>query len=119
MTIPRPLPRSIKSIAILQRYVRVYQICLGSRKGPQTERTQAEITYERDITMVQRPSQEGQTQSQRQRYIVGNAPPQMLSTLVEQCRIDPEIDLINVLGPADQPRLLVIETTAERAEQLK
>jgi hypothetical protein len=33
--------------------------------------------------------------------------------------MEPEIDLINVLGPADQPRLLVIETTAERVEQLK
>jgi hypothetical protein len=42
-----------------------------------------------------------------------------LSALAEQCRLDPEIDLVNVLGPADQPHLLVIETTAERAEQLK
>jgi hypothetical protein len=33
--------------------------------------------------------------------------------------MDPEIELLNVLGPADQPRLLVIETTAEREEQLK
>jgi hypothetical protein len=33
--------------------------------------------------------------------------------------MDPEIDLVNVLGPADRPHLLVIETTAERAEQLK
>ncbi|HSF31358.1 MAG TPA: hypothetical protein VLK82_12925 [Candidatus Tectomicrobia bacterium] len=33
--------------------------------------------------------------------------------------MDPEIDLVNVLGPADQPHLLVIETTPERAEQLK
>jgi hypothetical protein len=67
--------------------------------------------------MVQRLSQEGQPQ--RQRYIVGNAPPQVLSALAERCRMDPEIELVNVLGPADQPRLLVIETTAERAEQLK
>ncbi len=43
----------------------------------------------------------------------------MLSALAERCRLDPEIELINVLGPADQPRLLVIETTAEHAEQLK
>jgi hypothetical protein len=43
----------------------------------------------------------------------------MLSALAERCRIDPEIDLVNVLGPAEQPHLLVIETTAERAEQLK
>jgi len=43
----------------------------------------------------------------------------MLSALAEHCRLDPEIDLVNVLGPADQPHLLVIETTAERAEQLK
>ncbi len=69
--------------------------------------------------MVQRPPQRGQAQSQRQRYIVGNAPPPVLSALAEQCRLDPEIDLVNVLGPADQPHLLVIETTAERAEQLK
>ena len=33
--------------------------------------------------------------------------------------MDSEIDLVNVLGPADHPHLLVIETTAERAEQLK
>jgi hypothetical protein len=33
--------------------------------------------------------------------------------------MDPGIDLVNVLGPADQPQQLVIETTAERAEQLK
>jgi hypothetical protein len=69
--------------------------------------------------MVQRPSQGGQAQSQRQRYLVGNAPPHILSTLAERYRMDPEIELLNVLGPADQPRLLVIETTAERAEQLK
>ena len=53
--------------------------------------------------MVQRPPQGGQAQSQRQRYIVGNAPPPMLSALAEQCRLDPEIDLVNVLGPPDQP----------------
>jgi hypothetical protein len=53
--------------------------------------------------MVQRPSQGGQAQLQRQRYLVGNAPPQVLSALAEQCRMDPEIDLLNVLGPADQP----------------
>jgi len=69
--------------------------------------------------MVQRPSQGGQAQPQRQRYVVGNASPQMLSALAEKCRIDSEISLVNVLGPADQPHLLVIETTAERAEQLK
>jgi len=69
--------------------------------------------------MVQKPSQEGQAQSQRQRYLVGNAPPHILSTLAERYRMDPEIAVVNVLGPADQPRLLVIETTAERAEQLK
>jgi hypothetical protein len=69
--------------------------------------------------MVQRPAQGGQAQSQRQRYLVGNAPPHILSALAERCRIDPEIDLVNVLGPTDQPHLLVIETTAERAEQLK
>jgi hypothetical protein len=69
--------------------------------------------------MVQRLPQGGQAQPQRQRYLVGNAPPPMLSALAERCRMDPEIDLVNVLGPADRPHLLVIETTAERAEQLK
>lgn len=69
--------------------------------------------------MVQRPSQGGGAQPQRQRYLVGNAPPHMLFALAERCRMDPGIDLVNVLGPADQPQQLVIETTAERAEQLK
>ena len=69
--------------------------------------------------MVQRPRQGGQSQSQRQRYLVGNAPPHVLSALAERCRMDPEIDLVNVLGAAEKPHLLVIETTAERAEQLK
>ena len=81
--------------------------------------TQVGTTYERDSTLVQRPPQGGQAQSQRQRYLVGNAPPSILAALAEQCRMDPEIDLVNMLGPAHQPRLLVIETTAEHAEQLK
>jgi hypothetical protein len=51
--------------------------------------------------------------------MVGNAPPYILSALAESCRTDPEIDLVDVQGPEDQPRLLVIETTADRAEQLK
>jgi len=69
--------------------------------------------------MPQRSPQGTPAQSRRQRYIVGNAPPHILSTLAERCRMDSEIDLVNVLGPADHPHLLVIETTAERAEQLK
>jgi hypothetical protein len=69
--------------------------------------------------MVQRAPQRRQGQSQRQRYIVGNAPPHILSVLAERCRTDSEIDLVDVQGPADYPHLLVIETTAERAEQLK
>jgi hypothetical protein len=51
--------------------------------------------------------------------MVGNAPPHVLATLAESCRTDPEIDLVSLQGPADQPHLLVIETTAERAAQLK
>jgi hypothetical protein len=51
--------------------------------------------------------------------MVGNAPPHILSALAERCRTDPEIDLVDVQGPVDQPRLLVIETTADHAEQLK
>jgi hypothetical protein len=58
-------------------------------------------------------------QPQRQRYMVGNAPPHILSSLVERCRTDPEIDLVDVQGPVEHPHLLVIETTADRAEQLK
>jgi hypothetical protein len=55
----------------------------------------------------------------RERYIVGSAEPGLLSTLVEMLRADPQIDLLQVKGPADRPSLLVIETTADRAEQLK
>ena len=69
--------------------------------------------------MVQRPPQGEQVQAQHQRYMVGYAPPPILSALAERCRMDPEIDLVDVQGSTDYPHLLVIETTAERAEQLK
>ena len=69
--------------------------------------------------MSQGPPQGVPAQSQRQRYMVGNAPPHILSALAERCRMDPEIDFIDVQGPADHPHLLVIEITADHAEQLK
>jgi hypothetical protein len=51
--------------------------------------------------------------------MVGNAPPHILSSLAERFRTDPEIDLVDVKGPASHPHLLVIETTADHAEQLR
>jgi hypothetical protein len=56
---------------------------------------------------------------ERERYMVGSAEPGLLSTLVGMLRADPQIDLLQVKGPADRPSMLVIETTADRAEQLK
>jgi hypothetical protein len=59
------------------------------------------------------------SQPERERYLLGSTMPGLLSSLIEMLRADPQIGRLEVKGPADRPSLLVIETTADRAEQLK
>jgi len=63
---------------------------------------------------------------ERHRYLVANAPnaerqtePVSLSELVKKFRADPEMDLLEVLGPEDSPTTLVVAMTDSRAEELR
>jgi hypothetical protein len=71
------------------------------------------------IAMSDVPEHSVTSHPERERYLVGGATPDLLSTLIETLKADSQIDLLQVKGPADRPSILVIETTADRAEQLK
>lgn len=56
-------------------------------------------------------------QSSRRRYLIAEATP-VLVTVAQTCHDDPEINLVDVRGPQDDPTVLLIETSEKRATQL-
>ncbi len=56
-------------------------------------------------------------QSGRRRYLIAEAIP-ILVTVAQTCKDDPEIELVDVRGPQDDPTVLLIATSEKRATQL-
>ena len=69
--------------------------------------------------MSDTPQHDARSLKERQRYLIGNVEPASLLALAKIFKEDPQIDLLDVKGPAERPSLLVAEMAADRVEQLK
>jgi hypothetical protein len=60
------------------------------------------------------------TNTSRERYMVAQRTQgDLLSKLAAQFHTDPEIAVLDKIGPAEQPDTLVVSMTPDRARQLK
>lgn len=55
----------------------------------------------------------------RQRYLVGNAPPVALGDLAHSLEVDPNVEVVRIIGPAERPSVLVVSMTEDAAAQLR
>jgi hypothetical protein len=55
----------------------------------------------------------------RERFLVASKEAGLLSKVEAAVRGDPQVELVDVNGPPDQPDVLVVAMTPDRAEQLK
>lgn len=58
-------------------------------------------------------------QLQRERFLVAEKEAGLLSHVAARLRSDPEVEVLDVVGPVDQPNTLVVAMTPEHARQLK
>jgi hypothetical protein len=61
----------------------------------------------------------GKEHNMKNRFMVAASGPDFLQQIAEIVRIDPEIELLDVKGPAADPRAMLVNMTNARAEQLK
>lgn len=53
------------------------------------------------------------------RYIVRSSDPAQIVAFIDSIRSDPAIELVDIIGPADQPHTAVVVTSEDRARALE